>query len=88
MHARSPTEQRHTSFIENAPSLPVVIRADESRRTKRSDRVNRDPNGGSGRAGSDRSGLYFEFIRLIDDNGEWLFGVAAAICALMSTRPN
>jgi hypothetical protein len=33
-------------FVRHGPFLPLVIRADERRRTKRSDRVSRDPNGG------------------------------------------
>ena len=38
---------------------PLVIQAGERRRTKRSDRVSRDPNGGLA-VGARRSGLYFE----------------------------
>jgi hypothetical protein len=46
----SVTGRQPNSICETCdPSLPLVIQADERRRTKRSDRVRCDPNGGSGR---------------------------------------
>jgi hypothetical protein len=46
------------TFVRHGPSLPLVIRGDEHRRTKQSDRVNRDPNAGLAVGfAEDRSGL-------------------------------
>jgi len=45
-----------SQFARDGLSVPLVMRADERRRTKRSDRVNGDPNG-SLAVGPRRSGL-------------------------------
>src|SRR5215469_17017504 len=70
MPARSPTDQRHSSFVRHGPSLPRVV--DERRRVKAVRLSLPDPNGGLA-VDPRRSGLSVWIMGLIDDNGECHF---------------
>jgi len=58
LRVRSPSSNSG-QFVRHDPSLPLVIRADECRRVKGSDRVSVHPSGGLA-VGSRRCSLYVE----------------------------